>query len=375
VRLRGTGGQRRKTVGFPARSAVLAAMLLVCLGIATQAWAAAPRSFYGVFPATDPDSTEIARMGTGKIGTVRINFVWGAVQSGPTTAYDWSHYDGIIGAAAQQGIRVLPTVYSSPSWVSKRTNYPPTGKFRGAFQAFVQAAAARYGANGSFWSQHPQTPKLPVTDWQLWNEVNSPSFWFRKPSAKKYVSLLRVFNRGIRRGDPSAKIVLAGLFRTPRIKNGIPLDRYLPGIYRAKGKRLFDAVAVHPYATTPKDAVGAVAETRKIMARFKDRKAALWVTEIGWATGGNPTPLTVSPQRQAGYLRQTFRRLAANRGRLHIAGVIWYSWRDLPGGIWFNHTGLFTDSFDPKPSWDALVRLTGGSANAASSSRLPIPQP
>jgi hypothetical protein len=347
-------------VGPPAPAAVVLTLMLV-LGLASQASAAAPRSFYGVFPATDPSSTEIARMGAGKVGTMRINFVWGAVQAGPNAGYDWSHYDSIIGAAAQQGIRVLPTVYSSPSWVARKTNHPPTGRFRAPFAAFVQAAAARYGSNGIFWSQHPEIPRQPVTDWQLWNEVNSPSFWFRKPSAKKYVSLLRVFNRGVKSGDPSATIVLAGLFRTPRIRNGIPLDHYLPGIYRAKGKKFFDAVAVHPYATTPKDAVGAIRDTRKIMARFRDKEAALWVTEIGWATGGNATPLTVSPQRQASYLRQTYNRLAANRGRLKIAGVIWYSWRDLPGGIWFNHTGLFTQTFDPKPSWNAFVSLTGGS--------------
>jgi hypothetical protein len=174
--------------------------------------------------------------------------------------------------------------------------------------------------------------------------------------------LLKVFNRGIKSGDPSAKIILAGLFRTPRIRNGVPLDRYLPGIYRAKGKKFFDAVAMHPYATTPGDALRAVKETRKIMGQFKDKKAKLWITEIGWATGGDPTPLTVSPQRQAGYLRQSFKMLAHNRKRLKIAGVIWYSLRDLPGGIWFNHTGLFTQSFDPKPSWSAFVGLTGGSA-------------
>ena len=200
-----------------------------------------------------------------------------------------------------------------------------------------------------------------MTDWQLWNEMNSPSFWFHKPNAKQYVSLLKVFNRGIKSGDPSAKIVLGGLFRTPRIRNGIPLDRYLPAIYKAKGKKFFDAVAMHPYSTTPNDALRAVTETRKIMAQNRDKKAKLWITEIGWATGGNPTPLTVSPQRQASYLRQSFSKLAANRKRMKIAGVIWYSWKDLPGGIWFNHTGLFTDSLDPKPAWNAFVSLTGGS--------------
>ena len=343
------------------RHLVIATALIICLVLPAGAHAAAPRSFYGLIPATDPDSSEIARMGTGKVGTLRINFVWGAVQPSEAAAYDWSHYDAIIGEAAKQGIRVLPTVYSSPAWVAKKTNYPPTGRFRGPFEAFVRAAAQRYGSNGTFWSSNPSIPKIPVLDWQLWNEMNSPSFWFHKPSPKGYVSLLKVFNRGIKSGDPSAKVVLGGLFRTPRIRNGIPLDRFLPGIYKAKGKKFFDAVAMHPYSTTPKDALRAVKETRKIMARYRDKKAKLWITEIGWATGGVATPLTVSQQRQASYLRQSFNVLASNRGRLKIAGVIWYSWRDLPGGIWFNHTGLFTQTLDPKPAWNAFVGLTGGS--------------
>ena len=343
------------------RHLVIATTLIICLALPAGAHAAAPRAFYGVMAATDPDSTEIARMGTGRVGTLRINFVWGAVQPTESSALNWSYYDAIIGAAAQQGIRVLPTVYSSPAWAAARDNFPPANAHFGEFQTFVREAAARYGSNGSFWTSNPSIPKLPVTDWQLWNEMNSPSFWQGKPSPKKYVSLLKVFHNGIKGGDPSAKVVLGGMFRTPRIRNGIPLDRYLPGIYRAKGKKFFDEVAMHPYATTPRDALGAVRDTRKIMAQFKDKKAKLWITEVGWATGGVATPLTVSPQRQATYLRKTFGLLAKNRKRMKIAGVVWYSWRDLPGGIWFNHTGLFTETLDPKPSWNAFVGLTGGS--------------
>jgi hypothetical protein len=358
------------------RRLIIAATLLASLAIVPHAGAVAPRSFYGVIPANDPDSTEIARMGAGKVGTLRINFVWGAVQPSAGSGLDWSHYDAIIGAAAGQGIRVLPTVYSSPAWVAPKTNYPPSKSRLADFQAFVRGAAQRYGSNGTFWSDHPTIPKLPVIDWQLWNEVNSPSFWFRKPNARQYVGLLRVFHGGIKAGDPAAHVVLAGLFRTPQVKHGIDLDRYLPAIYRSKAKPLFDAVAIHPYATTPRDALTAVKETRQIMARYKDRRTPIWITEIGWATGGDPTPLTVSPQRQAGYLRKTFGLMAANRGRLKIAGVIWYSWRDVPGGIWFNHTGLFTSAFDPKPSWNAFVGLTGGSAAASTGTgTLPIPLP
>jgi polysaccharide biosynthesis protein PslG len=342
------------------RRLVIATTLLICLAASSQASAAAPRAFYGVIAANDPSSTEIARMGAGKVGTLRVNFVWGAVQPSESSAFDWSHYDAIIGAAAQQGIRVLPTVYSSPSWAAAKSNYPPSKQHVAEFRTFVQAAAARYGANGSFWSDNPGIPRTPVIDWQLWNEVNSPSFWYSKPSVKQYVALLRVFHDGIKAGDGSAHVVLAGLFRTPRIKHGINLDRYLPGIYRRKAKGLFDAVAVHPYATTPRDALNAIKETRKIMNRFKDRRTPIWITEMGWATGGDPTPLTVSPQRQATYLRKTFGLMSSNRGRLRIAGAIWYSWRDVPGPIWFFHTGLFTSDFDPKPAWSAFTALTGG---------------
>jgi hypothetical protein len=342
----------------------LIALLLLCTCTAQAEAARAPASFYGVIAAQDPTAAEIAQMGEGRVGTLRINLVWGAVQPSASSAIDWSYYDAIIGGAAQQGIRVLPTVYSSPLWVANRTNFPPTGQFRGPFGAFVRGAAERYGRNGTFWASNPSIPKIPVIDWQLWNEMNSPTFWFHRPNPKQYVKLLKAFNSAVKSVDPSAKVVLGGLFRTPRLRHGIPLDRYLPGIYRAKGKRLFDAVAVHPYATTPKQAVGAVKETRRVMSRFKDTKAKLWVTEVGWATGGVASALTVSPQRQASYLRNTFELLAKTRKRMKIAGVVWYSWRDLPGGIWFNHTGLFTQTFDPKPSWDAFVSLTGGSPNA-----------
>jgi hypothetical protein len=337
------------------------ATLATLLVSAANAQAAAPRGFYGVIAANDPGSSEISRMGAGNVGTLRTNFVWGAVQPTEGAAYDWSHYDAIIGDAAQNGIRVLPTVYSSPDWAAKKSNYPPDGAHMDAFRAFVTAAAARYGANGTFWSEHPEIPKLPVIWWQLWNEVNSPSFWYPKPNPSQYVALLRLFHDGVTTGDPSAKIVLAGLFRTPQIKNGIDLDRFLPALYRRHAKPLFDAAAIHPYATTPAEALQAVKDTRKIMVRFKDRGASLWVTEIGWASGGSRTPLTVSPQRQAAYLQKSFKLLAANRGRLHIPGVIWYSWRDVPGSIWFFHTGLFTQDLDPKPAWNSFVSLTGGS--------------
>jgi hypothetical protein len=343
------------------RRLVIATTLLACLTLAAQANAAAPQGFYGVVGSRDPDASEIAKMGAGRVGTLRIIFSWSAVQPTASSPLDFTYYDLLIGAAAQQGIRVLPTVYGSPAWVSSQSQFPPTRPSWGAFRAFVKAAAQRYGSNGTFWSANPSIPKLPVTYWQFWNEMNSPSFWFPKPSPKQYVQVLKVFHGGIKAGDRAGKVVLGGMFRTPNVRNGVTLDRYLPGIYKAKGQKFFEAAALHPYAFTPKNALIDARDTRKIMARFKDRKAKLWITEVGWATGGEGSPLQVTPEVQASYLSSTFRLLAKARKRTGIAGVTWYSFRDLPGRIWFNHTGLFNEDFTPKPSWSAFVGLTGGS--------------
>ena len=327
--------------------------------------ASAPHEFYGVIAADDPDQTELARMGTGGVGTLRIDLVWGAVESGPGAQLDWSHYDTLIGDAARQGIRVLPTVYSSPPWAAARDFYPPARSSWDDYSRFVRSAAARYGNRGSFWSEHPEIPRLPVTDWQLWNEPNLQGFWLPKLSAKSYVALLRVFSRAIHSGDPAARVLLAGLFPSPTSHGhviGIPLERYLSTIYRQKNaKKLFDGVDIHPYATTPDRVLADVKLTRAVMNRFRDRKTPIWLGEVGWTTGGDPSPLTVPPQRQAAYLTRTYQLLAANRRRYKIAGVIWYSWRDQTGRAWFQHTGLFTHEFDPKPAWGAFTALTGGS--------------
>ncbi len=300
-------------------------------------------------------------MGAARLGTLRINLYWGAVQQTGGAPYDWSHYDQIVEAAAENAIRVLPTVYGSPPWVSRRPNLPPGKKHWADFRNFVAAAAQRYGHDGIFWAQHPNVPQVPVVWWQLWNEVNSPSFWYSKPNPKQYVRLLKKFHAGIKSGDPGARIVLSGLFPTPRFKHSMDGDLFLEGIYRNRGKRLFDATALHPYSTTPEQALDRVRDWRRTMARHKDKKAKLWLTEVGWATGGPRTALTVSRQRQAQYLRRTYRLLAKNRKRYKIPGVIWYSWRDIPsGGIWFQYTGLFNADLKPKPAWSAFTSLTGG---------------
>ena len=104
--------------------------------------------------------------------------------------------------------------------------------------------ARRYGPGGSFWREHPGLPRLPVQSWQVWNEPNLPVYWPSGPDAGEYVALVRATALGIRRVDPGAEIVTAGL---PDSSLGVPLDEYVTAMYAAGGAGAFDVLAVNPY--------------------------------------------------------------------------------------------------------------------------------
>ena len=328
-----------------------------------QAHAAAPRDFYGVIGANDPTAAEIARMGAGMVGTLRINFVWGAVQTGRRCA-------ATTGASTTRSSATPPRTASGccrpstarPPGRRRSPNYPPSSAYLADFEAFAQAAAERYGANGTFWTDAPEIPKLPVIDWQLWNEANSPSFWYPKPNAE---AVRRAAARRSRRDQgrrPAAQGRARGALPHSEDQARDP-SRALPAA-RSTGpeaKPLFDAVAVHPYASTPRDALDDVREVRKIMRQFKDKRTPLWITEIGWATRRQADRAHRLAQAAGRAIcARPISVMAANRKRLKIAGVIWYSWRDVPGWRLVQpHRALHAD-FAPKPAWNAFARLTGG---------------
>jgi hypothetical protein len=346
-----------------ALGALLAAGLLAgCGGDGEESNDVHPNDpFYGVISAEPlPGAPTFARLGRGGIGTLRVNLAWGYVQAGPGAPYDWSHYDRVVGDAARNGIRVLATVYSSPAWVEAAPEDPPLGRALPEFEAFARAAVTRYGADGSFWSEHPDLPKLPITNWQLWNEPNFNFFWKPAPDTRQYLELLRAFHSAVKKADPEAKVLLGGLFPTPR--DGLSLESFLSALYRAGAAPLFDATAIHPYAATPDDALQRVAELRALMRRFGDAEKPIWITEVGWASGGAPSGLTVGPTRQARYLSRTFNLATERREQLGIAGVVWYSLRDTPGPYWPGHCGLFELDGTPKPSWGTLAAVAGGRA-------------
>jgi hypothetical protein len=220
------------------------------------------------------------------------------------------------------------------------------------FAGWAALMVQRYGPAGSFWKEHPQTPKLPIDSWQVWNEPNIPAFWAPKPDPAGYAQLLRTTAEAIRKVDPRAEVVAAGL---PTSHLGVAAPQFLADVYKAGAKGSFDTAAVHPYASDPAAVVERVKSLQRVIADNGD-DAKVWVTEVGWGTGGKPGPLTVTPERQAEYVKETLTRLHA----LGVRGVVVFQWRDpkpFPGRrpIWPYYAGLLDVDGKPKLSLAAFT--------------------
>ncbi|MGH9335878.1 MAG: hypothetical protein ACRD21_19260, partial [Vicinamibacteria bacterium] len=337
-------------------------------GIGASGAGAVSKEFYGVISINFPTSSgDFAAMGRGQVGTLRFLLNWSTVEP-VRGSRDWSDYDAMIENAALNGVRTMPTVFGSPAFAAATPEAPPGPAAEADFASFLAEAAARYGEGGSFWSRfvskYPGAQPLPFKAWQVWNEVNSPNFWGGPVSARAYANLVKLVSSTVHGVDRTADIVLSGLFPNPTyIAGGQPAKKFLTRFYKVKKiEKFFEAVSIHPYASTPKELLRVMTDARELLVKLKDKKARLWITEMGWATSGIDSQFTVDYGTQARYARSSLKKLKKQRKKLKLDGVIWYSLRDNLSGLeWLSRSGLLEQSGIAKPAWAEFVRFTGGS--------------
>jgi hypothetical protein len=355
-------------------------ILVVAATMAASATAAVPKGFFGVMPQGPLNAQDYTQMGDAKVGTLRFELFWAGID--PTAAhgdYDWSSSDAVVGSAARNRVRTLPFISSAPAWVvaldghdcelGKCPAFAPKGKQAlAAWRTFLSDAVDRYGPNGEFWTLNPSLPKMPIQAWQIWNEQNSPSFWKPKPDVKAYASLLDAAHKAITEADPNAEIILGGMFGTPLggRKPALSSWDFLAKLYEQKGaKRDFDGVAPHPYASKLSKVLAQIDLLRDAMVQAGDTNAGLWITELGWASGPPPNPLSRGLAGQADRLQEAFKYFVKKRNRLNIENLTWYSWRDNSATDvqlceWCPTSGLLREDGSAKPSFDAFTEFTGG---------------
>jgi hypothetical protein len=338
-----------------------------------------PKGFFGIGPQTGLTDEDAAYMRAGGVESIRWPLSWGGAQPTAKGGYEWGGFDEVVATAARHGISVLPFFYGTPRWIShKETTLPiNNGKARKAWTQFLEAAVKRYGPGGEFWNERapglvqyePAVPRpQPIRNWQIWNEANF--FYFAYPaSPQRYAKLLQISSPAIKRVDPSAKVILTGLFGEPTASGpkGMPAAKFLEILYRTPGiKSRFDGIALHPYAVDAETLEELVEALHEVTVENHDR-VPLYITEMGWGSQNNFQEVAFEQgiRGQVKQLRASYGFLLENRNRLDLKQVYWFSWKDLPDSCNFcDSVGLFRagPKFKAKPAWHAFVGLTGGRA-------------
>ncbi|MFL5852714.1 MAG: glycosyl hydrolase [Solirubrobacteraceae bacterium] len=300
---------------------------------------------------------------------LRQTFDWSTIE--PTRGrFRFATTDRFVVAAAKHGIAVLPILFNAPRWAndttrSARSNVVDPPRAPARMGAFARAVVRRYGPRGSLWRQHPQVTKVPIRYWQVWNEPNLPQYWGNKPDAAAYTKLLTVVSHAIHASDHGARVLSAGLSESTL---GVPFATYVRDLYAAGARANFDVFALHPYSSSARGVLGAVERTRALMRRYGDARKPVWITEMGWASAGPPSPFTFDPLGQAQLVANSIQLLTAKRRELRIAGFVYFAWKDArpyPGrsDFWGLHTGLLARDGGAKPSLssfrDAVRRAVG----------------
>ena len=306
----------------------------------------------------------LGRLRAAGAGLVRQTFDWARIERSPGV-YDFEFYDDFVHALARRRLRVLPIVFNPPRFRSsapargaKRGSYPPARP--AAMGAFAARLARRYGPGGRLWRANPDLPYLPIRSWQIWNEPNLSVYWPSGPDPAAYVRLLRPTARALRRVDPDAEIVTAGL---PDSARGVPLADYVRGMYDAGGADAFDTLGLNTFARDAAGVLETIRAARRVAAAHGD-DPRMWITELGWASDGPPSAFRVSPAEQAALVEQTVTTLARRRRELRLRGVVYFNWRDsLPyagGQDFFGlHTGLLERDGRAKPALGAYRGVAG----------------
>jgi polysaccharide biosynthesis protein PslG len=382
-------GARRRGRRWLAPACLVAAILVVSTAGA-QAAPSVPQGMVGmtadgpVFDSRVNLAQQLDQMVAAGVENIRVVFSWSTAQpyaswskvpSASAAMFsvvpggvptDFTATDRLVGLAAQRGLTLLPVPLYAPSWDLKtKPVYSPIQPRRTQpYANYLTALVDRYGPQGTYWTENPSIPRHPIRQWQIWNEPNLNYFWVTQPFSRSYVALLRAAHNAIKRADPGAKVILAGLTNNSW--------QALAQIYGQRGAEgLFDAVAIHPYTGRPPGVIKILELVRGVMGSHGDARKPVLVTELGWPSSQGHAPndygLGTTPSGQARKLTAVIRLLVAARKRLHIGGFDVYTWMgpEGPGSNTFDYSGLlafnpFTGAIKRKPAYTAFRRLALG---------------
>ena len=304
--------------------------------------------FYS-FADTDRELDAVAKTGA---SWLRVLVDWSNIES-TKGQYNWGYLDNIVNSARSRGLRVLGVIAFTPVWARPQAinsllwTVPPANAQD--YADFSAQVARRYGDR--------------VSDWEMWNEPNLPTFFglVLDNVAARYTELLKAAYPAIKAVQPGATVVAAGLSPSPGTAKP---PQFLQQMYDQGAGGFFDAAAAHPYV--PPDGINGdgadswggngwvdVPAMHDVMAAHGDGGKKIWMTELGASTNASGG---ISQQEQA---TQILDVLAAAAGTGYSGPAFIYSIRDVNSATdnLQDHFGaLLTSDWQPKYTAGVLAR-------------------
>jgi hypothetical protein len=192
-------------------------------------------------------------------------FYWSSIES-QQGKWNFRHYDTIVNNAKNSNLKVLGVLAYDTSWIhpdQKSHDYIPPERLPD-FLNYIRMTVEHF--------------KGRVDAWCIWNEPNG-RFW--NGTTEEFVELFRQTAEVIKETDEDV-ILLGGAFN--RSFMGLP-KKMINGIFESGAMEYVDAVAFHPYELNVNRAIRLYEKFKKFVSKY-DYADKIWITEIGFPTGG-----------------------------------------------------------------------------------------
>src|SRR4051812_43449734 len=266
----------------------------------------APVSMFGMnlyLTGLERSETESSRLGTmaaqAGVKFSREELAWANIEPNAKGQFNWGPFDRRLAFDASNGINVVGMLLTTPRWSTTNPGasdwywYEPSNY--NDYYDFVRAAVTRWRGQ--------------IHTWEIWNEPNHSGTWNclnNCDRAAHYASLLQGAYVAVRQADPTARVLIGGLYVHDYNNEGMD---FLNRVVAASGGNInFDALSIHTYmpdrvpeAMRP-DSVVQNYQYRLNMANdwinaHGGRPTEIWITEDGRSTcNGCPYPWSEDAQ-------------------------------------------------------------------------------